>query len=61
MSATKNKKKTNKHWYRIYFGECPVCGRDASYRERVYGKRPDNLEERYVWLPNEQTYDWCEG
>lgn len=47
------------HWYRIYIGECPVCGRDASYRERVYGEKPNDPRERYIWLPDYQTYDGC--
>ena len=26
-----------KYWYKIHIGECPICGRDQSYRERIYG------------------------
>lgn len=49
-----------KYWYKIYVGECPVCGRDASYRERVYGEPPSNKEDRYIHLPGTQTYCGCE-
>lgn len=45
------------HWYKIYIGECPVCGKDKSYRVRIYGKKPENSNERYVYLLN--TYDYC--
>lgn len=49
------------HWYRQYIGECPVCGRDDSYRERIAGERPDDPAERYVRLPDTVTYDGCLG
>ena len=52
---TKNKK----YWYKMYVGWCPVCGRDASYRVRVYGEKPTNPEERYVYLADSETYDSC--
>lgn len=39
------------HWYCIYVGECPVCGKDQGYRERVYGTKPDLVEDRYSQLP----------
>lgn len=48
-----------KHWYRIHVGECPVCGRDASFRERVQGDPPPAREDRYVHLPDGQTYCGC--
>ena len=47
------------HWYRLYIGECPVCGRDKSYRERVYGPRPENYWDRVTWIPDRETYDGC--
>ncbi len=55
---TAKKKATRKHWYRIYVGECPQCGRDKSYRERVYGERPPDAQ-RYVHMPDSETYDHC--
>jgi hypothetical protein len=48
-----------KHWYRMYIGECPCCGRDKSYRERVYGEPPADPRDRYVHLPDTQTFDGC--
>jgi hypothetical protein len=47
------------HWYRLHIGECPVCGRDKSFRERVYGKKPKKREDRIVWLSDTYTYDHC--
>lgn len=48
------------HWYRIYVGECPLCGHDAGYRERVFGRRPAKREARYVYLSDMETYNRCE-
>ncbi len=56
----KNKRAPSpKHWYRLYIGECPVCGRDQSYRERVYGERPEDLKDRIIHLSDSETYDYC--
>lgn len=52
-------KRRRKHWYRQYVGECPVCGKDKSFRVRVYGRRPKDLTKRYVRLPDVETYDHC--
>jgi len=49
------------HWYRRYIGECPVCGHDKSYKERVYGPPPVNPTDRRVYIPDSQTYDHCLG
>ena len=48
------------HWYRIFVGACPVCGRNAGYRERVYGKKPEHPKDWYVQLSDAQTYDYCD-
>lgn len=53
--------RTAPHWYRIYVGECPVCGRDHGSRERVAGERPDDDRERYVYLSDTATYCGCLG
>lgn len=53
--------KIPKHWYRIYIGECPVCGRPKGYRERVYSRKPKKRQNRYVFLNDTQTYDHCIG
>jgi hypothetical protein len=58
MPATK-RKPVKKHWYRMHVGECPVCGRDKSFRERVYGKKPKSHRKRYIYLPDTYTYDHC--
>lgn len=49
-----------KYWYKIFLGECPVCGRDASYRVRQYSPKPEKEEDRYVYLLGTQTYCGCE-
>lgn len=49
-----------KHWYKIYIGECPVCGRDKSFRVRVYGKKPPNPAKRYLYMTLQECYDWCD-
>ena len=48
------------YWYRRYIGECPVCGRDKSYKERVCGEKPTDPKDRIVYLSDTQTYDYCE-
>lgn len=53
------KKQTKKYWYRQYIGECPVCGRDASYKVRVYGEKPKEDKDRYVYLSYFETFDNC--
>lgn len=49
----------NKYWYKFHIGECPVCGRNCSYKERVYGKKPKKYTLRYISLSYEETYDGC--
>lgn len=53
------RKAVKRHWYRMHFGECPVCGKDKSYRERVYGRKPSDKRKCVVYLPDSQTYDHC--
>lgn len=48
------------HWYKIYLGECPVCGADKGYRERVYGEKPLNPHEVYKHLSSTECYDYCD-
>lgn len=52
-------RKKPRYWYRHFCGECPVCGRDKSYRERVYGPKPRDHKKRYVQLSYMETYDHC--
>jgi ribosomal protein L37E len=35
------------HWYKITTEECVACGAGGTTRERVYGKKPVNPQERY--------------
>lgn len=49
-----------KYWYKYYIGECPICGRDKSYKIRQYNRKPKYKEFRYVQLPYSITYDWCD-
>lgn len=51
--------KHKKHWYKIYDGECPVCGRDQSYRERMYTTRPKNRKNRMVYISYNASYCGC--
>ena len=52
-------KKKCKYWYRQYYGECPMCGKDYSYRERVYGEKPKDTTKIYIMMSNIDTYDYC--
>lgn len=47
------------YWYKMYVGECPVCGRNASYKVRMPGAKPRDASKRYVHLPETETYDHC--
>lgn len=59
---TKNRNRNRlRHWYRLFVGECPVCGRDQSYRERVYGPRPRKRSDRIVHIPDVKNYCGCMG
>lgn len=49
-----------KYWIKFYVGECPVCGRDASYRERHYSQKPEDPDKRYVHIPDQEAYDYCD-
>lgn len=53
------RKRLPQHWYRYWWGECPVCGRDKSFKERVYGLKPDDIKERHKWQDPAITYDHC--
>jgi hypothetical protein len=55
------RKPHRKHWYKYYIGECPVCGRDQSYKERQYTPKPEHMHERIEYLPDTLTYDHCMG
>jgi hypothetical protein len=57
--VTADRKTGRPHWYKLFAGECPVCGRDKSYRVRVYGKRPADPGERVEYLDDTATYNHC--
>jgi len=44
------------HWYRMVLYDCMVCGGEV-IRERVYGKRPKRLEDR--WKDEPPVYCGC--
>lgn len=52
-------RKPKKHWYKTFYGECPVCGRDCSYKVRMYGKKPKRIQSRYEPLPLSVCYCGC--
>jgi len=60
-TTTKPVPRDKPHWYRWYFGNCPVCGCDKSYRVRVAGKRPKSPARRYVTMSDRECYDNCLG
>lgn len=43
-----------RYWYLFHHCECPVCGADHSYKERVY-KRPVEAHRYEIY------YDWCDA
>lgn len=49
-----------KYWIRFHVGECPLCGRDRGWKERVVGEKPSDWNERYVAMSYEECYDWCD-
>ncbi len=48
-----------KYWYLYYIGECPLCGKDKSYKVRQYTNKPISKEDRIIYLSNSETYDGC--
>ncbi len=56
----KKQKTHRRHWYRVYVGECPICGRAKSFRLRVYGAPPRDRRKRYVQLSLQDSYDYCD-
>lgn len=35
-----------RYWYKLYYRECALCGRESHWRERVYGVKPVDPAER---------------
>lgn len=47
MGATKAVQKP--HWYFQSIWHCPHCGKTTIYRERKYGPKPEERDERYEY------------
>ena len=47
-----------RYWYYVHTDYCPVCGKDDTARERIYGPRPEAREDRSSF---HETYDWCDS
>jgi len=37
------------YWYKMHCEECVLCGRVSEWRERIYGKKPDDLNKTYIF------------
>jgi len=48
-----------KYWYLTTFEECPVCGKNETYKERQYTKKPDdpNLRIKYLYMNCDCIYN----
>jgi len=53
-------KKQKPYWYLSHVGECPVCGKDKSYRERMNTEKPKEKKDCFVSIPYAEAYDWCD-
>lgn len=53
------KSKPKKYWYKFVVGECLVCGKDLSYKERKYTKKPKLQKDRYTHLSYQENYCHC--
>ena len=41
------------YWYEFHMRSCEICGRDASWKERIYAKeKPKNPNDRYIQEPS---------
>lgn len=55
-----DKQGNRRYWTRKHVGECPACGKDVSYKERVYDKPPpEDPYDRLVHLKDAETYCGC--
>jgi hypothetical protein len=54
----KLKRRKRAKWYMQYIGECPVCGRNAGWKEARYTRPPAKIK-RYEYLPDQVTFDGC--
>lgn len=49
--------RARRYYYIFVHSECPVCGRDHSYKYREYGKKPKEAQKLHRY---EEHYDWCD-
>lgn len=47
------------YWYKYFWGNCPVCGKDKSYKKRQYTPKPERATDRHEVLSEAVCYDWC--
>jgi hypothetical protein len=47
-------------WYKRFVGECPMCGRNQSYKEAQYTPKPENRNDRIKELTDTEAYDGCD-
>jgi len=53
----KRKEQKGKYWIRFIHQECPVCGYEKTYQERIFDKqKPIDPLERHIY---EIYYDYC--
>ena len=52
---------TGDYWIRFTYFECPVCGHCETIRERIYGEKPKNPQERHICASDAESYDNCMG
>ena len=48
--------KSKAHWYFFHMEECVLCGRDSTYRERRYTRKPKDPNKRFSF----SQYACCE-
>lgn len=49
---------SRKYWYKFYHHYCPVCGRENTYKVRMFTPKPDDVYERHEEVID---YDWCDA
>jgi len=45
----KQEMKVSKYWYLTRVYACVLCGAENRSRERVYGPKPEDPNERLIW------------
>ena len=54
IEGLKFKVRVEKYWYKTYVYECPCCGAGKTIKEREYGPKPTNPNDRVVFIDR-----WC--